>query len=55
MKNDEKTTLNEYRSESGDNSKSSKGNNSSKSNSNNDNNNNDAPWDNNWLSSVTNG
>lgn len=55
MKTDEKTTLKEYRMESGADSKSGKGNNSSKSNSNNDNNNNDAPWDNNWLSSVTNG
>lgn len=49
MKTDEKTTLKEYRmvNGSGDNkSGSSKSSNII---------NNDAPWDNNWLSSVTNG
>lgn len=54
MKNDEKTTLNEYRmessSESGADNKSS-----NKSNRDNSIDHNDAPWDNNWLSSVTNG
>ena len=46
MKTDEKTTLKEYRMESGADSKSSDKDNYT---------NNDAPWDNNWLSSVTNG
>lgn len=45
MKNDEKTTLKEYRSESG----------VSSNGSSNDGIRNGCPWDNNWLSSVTNG
>lgn len=45
MKTDEKTTLNEYR----------MGSSAGKDSRNKDNVHNDAPWDNNWLSSVTNG